>query len=178
MNESSPTYRHETPAERLDRNWAELLQELRVSQPGVQVLSGFLLTMPFQPRFADLPDWLRVVFLAALSLGILATALMVAPVTLHRSLFALGVKARLVEISDVLARCALACLGLSLTLATMVVFGLVLDPHSAIAVGVAVAAAFLVLWLILPWGLRRSLRRHPAASEQHSSLPQGERHET
>ena len=59
--------RDEKPAERLDRNWAELLQELRVTQTGIQLLSGFLLTLPFQPRFADLDPALVLVFLAAVA---------------------------------------------------------------------------------------------------------------
>ena len=71
--------RHETPAERMDRNWNELLQELRVTQTGVQILSGFLLTLPFQSRFAELDGQQRTIFLVAVALSTIATALLVSP---------------------------------------------------------------------------------------------------
>src|SRR5665648_414537 len=66
--------RSETPAERLDRNWNEILQELRVTQTGIQILTGFLLTVPFQQRFAELTDdqrriYLTLVVLAAVTTG-------------------------------------------------------------------------------------------------------------
>ncbi|MBK5250221.1 MAG: sodium:proton antiporter, partial [Actinomycetales bacterium] len=65
--------RHETPAERSDRNWDELMQELRVTQTGTQILTGFLLTLPFQQRFTDLrPDQVRV-YLVLVALAVLAT---------------------------------------------------------------------------------------------------------
>ena len=79
--------RDETEAERLDRNWIELLQELRVTQTGVQILLAFLLTLPFQPRFVELDPSMVTVYLVAVSLGTLATFMIVAPVTAHRMLF-------------------------------------------------------------------------------------------
>ena len=71
--------RHETETEGLDRNWNELLQELRVTQTGVQILAGFLLTLPFQQRFSALEDEQRTAYLVSLSSAVLATALLVAP---------------------------------------------------------------------------------------------------
>src|SRR5690606_22121652 len=70
--------RHETPTERLDRNWNEILQELRVTQTGIQILTGFLLTVPFQSRFADLTATQRVVYLVLVLLAAVTTGLMVA----------------------------------------------------------------------------------------------------
>lgn len=80
--------RGETFEERLDRNWSELLQELRVVQTGVQFLTGFLLTLPFQQRFASLTGGQRVGYLRAVGLSIGSTATLIAPVALHRMLFA------------------------------------------------------------------------------------------
>src|ERR1700712_4312613 len=79
--------RSETETERLDRNWSDLLQELRVVQTGVQLLTGLLLTVPFQARFSDLTGYQRVVYQATVSTSVIATALLITPVALHRLLF-------------------------------------------------------------------------------------------
>lgn len=73
--------RNETPTQQLDRNWSALLQELRVVQTGVQLLTGFLLTLPFQARFDSLSTAGHVVYLVTVSASILATVLLVAPVS-------------------------------------------------------------------------------------------------
>ncbi len=77
--------RRETELERLDRNWTSLLQELRVVQTGVQLLTGFLLMLPFQQRFEVLG--LHTVYLATVAFSVGATILLVAPVGMHRLLF-------------------------------------------------------------------------------------------
>ena len=79
--------RDETEAERLDRNWSSLLQELRVTQTGVQLLTGFLLTLPFQQRFTVLDATMRTVYLVTVACSIGSTVLLVAPVGMHRALF-------------------------------------------------------------------------------------------
>ena len=79
--------RSETETERLDRNWASLLQELRVVQTGVQLLTGFLLTLPFQQRFGALNLTMRVTYLATVACSVSSTMLLVAPVGMHRLLF-------------------------------------------------------------------------------------------
>src|SRR5689334_12186764 len=94
--------RNETPEQRSDRNWVELLQELRVMQTGVQILTGFLLTVPFQARFETLTSFQRGYYLVLMVLAALTTGLAVAPVALHRALFRRHVKARLVTVGDVL----------------------------------------------------------------------------
>src|SRR4051812_54068 len=79
--------RDETPNERADRNWDELMQELRVMQTGTQILTGFLLAVAFQPRFTDM-DALQVdVYVVLVVLASLATILALAPVVMHRALF-------------------------------------------------------------------------------------------
>ena len=79
--------RSETPTERLDRNWSNLLQELRVTQTGVQLLTGFLLTLPFQQRFEHLDSAMRPVYVGSAACSIAATIALVAPVAAHRLLF-------------------------------------------------------------------------------------------
>ena len=78
--------RSENP-ERLDRNWSSLLQELRVTQTGVQSLTGFLLTLPFQQRFDRLDALMRAVYVATVTCSIAATIALVSPVAMHRLLF-------------------------------------------------------------------------------------------
>src|SRR6201996_4292485 len=79
--------RGETETERLDRNWNDLLQELRVVQTGVQLLTGFLLTLPFQARFTQLGEFQQNVYLVTVGLAVSATGVLVAPVAIHRMLF-------------------------------------------------------------------------------------------
>src|SRR5581483_2525621 len=81
------TGRHETEVERLDRNWTELLQELRVVQTGVQLLTGFLLTLPFQNRFSQLSSGKQDIYLVTVVAAVAATCFLIAPVALHRTLF-------------------------------------------------------------------------------------------
>src|SRR4051812_30565106 len=92
--------RNETPLERCDRNLIELLQEVRVAQPGVQVLFGFLLTVPFTVRFHDISDTERAVYLVTLMLAGAAAVLLIPPTSHHRPLFRCGDKERLVMVAN------------------------------------------------------------------------------
>lgn len=152
----TPTHadeRGETAAARLDRQWTELLQELRVMQTGLHLLSGFLLTLPFQNRFADLGPTLRVVFLTAVGAATLATAVVVGPVALHRHWFRGHLKDVLVQSGHVMAQLGLALLGVTIVAVTWLVFGFVLgDPWGPVGAGVA-AVAFSAVWLALPRAL-------------------------
>jgi len=157
--DTSEAERDETPAERFDRNWSELLQELRVAQTGIQILSGFLLTLPFQARFTELPRGLVVVFLSAAVLATLSTALIVAPVTVHRILFRRHVKGLIVEVGDLMAKIGLSCLALTVVLVVVLVFGFVVDLTAAIIAGTICFLVFAVIWLGLPMALTRRGRR-------------------
>ena len=148
--------RNETPAERLDRNWNELLQELRVTQTGIQILSGFLLTLPFQSRFGDLDPVLVGLFLAAAATGTLSTVLIVAPAVAHRVLFRQHAKDILVDSADRMAKAGLACLALTVTLVTSLVFGFVLGLVAAIVAGALALLVFATLWLLVPVRLGRA----------------------
>ncbi len=91
--------RDETQDEQADRKWTDLLQELRVMQTGVQLLAGFLLTLPFQDRFADLDDVQRTAYLVLVTVAGITTALVLAPVAVHRRLAGRHVKPRVVEMA-------------------------------------------------------------------------------
>ncbi|MFC4631858.1 DUF6328 family protein [Promicromonospora alba] len=147
--------RKETPNERADRNWNELLQELRVMQTGVQILTGFLLTLPFQPTFADLDDYQRTVYLALVVTSVIATALIVAPVSVHRSLFRQQMKRHIVTLADRLTRVALAVLALVMTGASLLVFDVVVGRTEGIVVGTSVLVVLAIVWVVLPEVLRR-----------------------
>ena len=142
--------RSETQAERLDRNWSSLLQELRVTQTGVQLLTGFLLTLPFQARFAQLGNGLHAVYLMTVACSLAATVLLVAPVAMHRLLFR---RHRLNAVVSVSHRCAysgLLLLGTALTGVSIVVFGAVLGTIAASVAGVLTAVAMLFAWVAFP----------------------------
>jgi hypothetical protein len=157
--------RHETPAERLDRNWDELLQELRVVQTGVQILAGFLLTLPFQQRFTEIEDVDRQVYLVAFCLTVVATAFLVAPVASHRLLFRRREKATLVAIAHACARIGLVALGLAVSTVAFVIFDVVTGTRGAVVAAGASLLLFLVNWLLLPLGV---LRRDRALDGGHA----------
>src|SRR3954453_5682074 len=105
----------ETSAQRADRNFSDLLEELRVAQTGVQILVAFLLTIPFQQRFPQLSPALRRVYDATLTSAVLAAVLLIAPVAFHRGVFREHLKARLVQASHRLAIAGLALLAVAIT---------------------------------------------------------------
>jgi hypothetical protein len=151
--------RHETATERLDRNWHDLLQELRVAQTGVQLLTGLLLTVPFQSRFADLVTHQRVVYLVATALSVLATGFLIAPVILHRVVFRRHGMKPLVAAGQRFALAGLTTLGLAVTGVVELIFDVVLGP---VAGGIAGAAVLLVLgtlWVAVPLRIRARLER-------------------
>ena len=147
--------RHETRTERMDRNWNELLQELRVTQTGAQILTGFLLTIPFQQRFAELDAYQRGTYLVLVLLAALTTGLIVAPVSLHRILFRRHLKPELVHNADVLARAGLVMLALVMAGVTMLIFDVVVGRTAGVVVGVGVLVFLAVCWLVLPLNLVR-----------------------
>lgn len=150
------TDRDETPAERLDRNWNEMLQELRVSQTGTQILFAFLLVVPFQDRFRALSDVEQDVFQMVLGLVAVATVCNLAPVVLHRRLFRDGAKAPLVRISDVFVKIAFWALGIALAGAVWLALSVAAAGPLGVVVGSLVAAVTVAGWLVVPmWAERR-----------------------
>jgi uncharacterized protein DUF6328 len=147
--------RDESTAERDDRNLAELLQELRVAGLGVQVLFGFLLSLPFTNRFARLSHGQRDLYLATLVLSALATALLLGPVAYHRLVFRRGQKEGLVRTASVMATAGLAVVGLAVSAAVLLVTSFVASGATAALITVVVVCVFGSLWFALPLARRR-----------------------
>jgi len=146
--------RHETRTQRYDRNFNELLQELRVVQAGVQILFAFLLTLPFSNRFGDINDFEKTVYLVALLSAALAAALFMAPVAYHRALFRRGLKPELVKSAHRLATTGMVALGVSMVSSVLLVTDVVLSRPAALAISAATAIVFGTLWGALPLARR------------------------
>lgn len=151
--------RRETATERLDRNWDELLQELRVTQTGVQILAGFLLTLPFQQRFATISEGQRTAYLVSLTAAVVATTLLVAPVSAHRLMFRRHAKLALVGFADMAARVGLVTLAISIVSATFLIFDVVVGRGTALIAATTAVVVFVVNWLVLPLLVRSRLPR-------------------
>ncbi|HWJ81064.1 MAG TPA: DUF6328 family protein [Nocardioides sp.] len=147
-----PTRRR--PPEQLTRNWNELLQELRVMQTGVQILTGFLLTVPFSDKFSDLEPHQRVIYLTVLGGAVMTTALIVAPVSFHRTLFRQQQRDWLVVAAHRSARAGLTMLSLVSAGVVLLVFDIVVGTVAGIVAGVAVVTVFGILWYGVPRLLR------------------------
>lgn len=146
----------ESRDQHLDRNWSELLQELRVAQTGVQILSGFLLTIPFSPGFADLAESRRNVYVAVLLAAITATLLLLSPVALHRALFHRGQRPFLVQAAHMLSRAGLVLLAVANVGAVWLIIDTVLSSAAAAVAAAVLAGLTTLVWLVLPaWVLRR-----------------------
>lgn len=142
--------RSETPDERSDRNWGDILQELRVSLTGTQLIGGFLLAVAFQPRFTELDDYQLTVYLVLVVLAALATVVGLAPVTLHRFLFRRRVKERVVRTGNRLLIANLVVVGLLLMGVTSLIFDLAVSRAAGfVALGVG-AVVLIGVWIVLP----------------------------
>lgn len=155
----------ETEAERLKRNWADILQELRVIQTGTQIITGFLLSAAFSSGFEHLGDAERVVYLCLLVSAIATTAMGLTPVVLHRSLFRQGAKKRLVLFGSRLLVATVVGVGITLTGIALIVFELVGGWTAGIIAASICAAILIGFWVLLPWGVRAGLRRDDAQSQ-------------
>lgn len=160
MPDSQPD-RDETPSERADRLWNEMLQEVRVCQTGAQILFGFLLSVVFTPRFTTLSDFDRHLYVATVVLGAVATATLIAPVAFHRFLIGHGVKPELVRVAGRFITTGLALLALTITTALLLLLRTALDATGwAWFLTGAVLLWFALCWLLLPQVvLRRAERR-------------------
>jgi Na+/H+ antiporter NhaD/arsenite permease-like protein len=145
---------HESEAERLDRNFSELLQELRVAQTGVQILFAFLLTLPFAARFGGVDTFERVVYVIALMAAAAAAAMIIAPVAYHRMLFRRGQKPQLVRSAHRMASGGLAFLLVSMVCSVLLVMDFLAGRVLGIVLSAAAAVWFILLWGVLPWRRR------------------------
>ena len=140
--------RDETEQERADRNFAELLGELRVTITGVQVLFSLLLTVPFAQRFADVTDLQRRVYFAALLLSAAASLMLLAPVALHRLTFHKGLKPEVVKLSSSLSMTGLVVLALAIAAVLLLVTDVIFSTSAAVAVAALFVVSAAGLWFV------------------------------
>ncbi len=149
--------RGETPTQRLDRNYAEILQEVRVAQTGVQLLLAFLLTVAFTPRFATLTEFERRVYVGALLLGAAATALLIAPAAFHRLVFQRRLKRQLVLASSRFAMFGLTLLMLSIGSALLLILSVTVGAAVAGWLTAGALGWFALWWYVVPlWSRARN----------------------
>jgi len=151
-----PSGRDETESERLDRNLGELLQELRVALPGVQVLFAFLLAVPFQQEFTKVSEFEKEMYFATLLLTTLSATLLIAPTAYHRLTFRYQQKHRLVFVSNRLTIAGLAALALAMTCAVLLITHFLFGTVVTVVATAAVLITFAIFWVALP--LRRRLK--------------------
>jgi amino acid transporter len=166
-DESHEPERDESAKQKRDRELIELLNELRVALPGVQVLFAFLLTVPFSQRFGQLTDPQKSVYFATFVATALATALLMTPTSYHRLRFRRGDKERLIRIANVAAITGLAFLLLAVTGAVFLVADLVFSTGAAWVFAVVISLGYGVLWFVLP--LTRSLREAVADEDDDAN---------
>jgi hypothetical protein len=155
--------RDETEAERLDRQLLELLNEVRVAIPGVQVLFAFLLTVPFTAAWDRTTDLQQDVYLATLLSTAVATALLIAPSAVHRLLFQQGDKHYIVALANRATLAGLGVLALSVTGVVFLVTDVLFDVTAAAITAGCIFGFTVGLWYVLP--LSRRFRRNPTSAE-------------
>jgi O-antigen/teichoic acid export membrane protein len=152
----------ESEDQRLNRNLDQVLQELRLVLPGVQVLFAFLLAVPFSSRFADVDGFERDIYFAALLLSAVAVALLMAPSMQHRILFRHEQKPYLVSVASVMTIAGMTALALAIVLSLVLVAHFLFGSAAAWLAGGLSFAAFAVLWYVLP--IQRRVK-HPHERE-------------
>ncbi|SCE66205.1 hypothetical protein GA0070558_10285 [Micromonospora haikouensis] len=144
----------ETERQRWQRNFADLLQELRVAQTGVQILFAFLLTLPFSNGFTRTSDFQKDVYIVALLSAAAATAMIISPVAFHRALFRQGRKPELVRFAHRMASGGLGFMLVSMVSAVLLITDFVLDRGIAFVLTAVTAVWFLTFWVFLPFARR------------------------
>jgi hypothetical protein len=161
--------RGETPMQRADRAYGEILQEVRVAQTGVQILFAFLLALAFQARFGDITSFQRGAYVVTLMLCSGATALLIAPAAFHRLIYRRRLKQHLVGVANRLAISGLVLLLLSMASAVLLIMDVVLGLVPAIVLAAGVLVWFTLWWFVLP--LRTRARQLAGDDDQ----PAGDR---
>ena len=149
----------EREKERLDRELAESLEEIRVVLPGVQVLFAFLLAVPFQAGWDGVTAFQERVYFIALCLALTASALLITPSAYHRSNFRAYDKRRLIVLTSALTLAGIAVLALAMGAAMLLIADYLFDLPGAIAVSAGAAVVFILLWFAIPLRDRRRFRR-------------------
>ena len=162
--------RNESEKERLDRNLNELLGELRVALPGVQVLFAFLLAVPFNQRFGQATEFEKGVYYVTLLGTAVAAAFLIAPSAIHRLLFRADDKRHIVFTANRLAIAGFAFLGVAMTAAVLLVTHFVYDDALSIITTVIAATLFFGLWYAVPIARLRTIRGRRAAEPKRSEI--------
>jgi hypothetical protein len=155
--EERPSGRDESESERLDRNLSELLQELRVALPGVQVLFAFLLAVPFQQNFTKIDGFEKGVYFFTLLCTALSAILFIAPSSYHRVTFRLQQKRELIHLANRFTIAGLSFLALAMTGAIVLITDVLFGVIATVVVGVVTASVFVGAWYVLPLRRRLSL---------------------
>jgi hypothetical protein len=142
--------RGETPLQRVDRAYGEILQEIRVAQTGVQILFAFLLTLAFTARFPQVTQFERYVYVTTLMLCAAATALLIAPAAFHRVVYRRRLKHHLVHIANRLALSGLVLLLLAMISALLLILDVVIGLGPAVLLAFGGLAWFATWWFVLP----------------------------
>jgi len=142
--------RNETEEERLDRKWDDLLQELRVMQTSAQLTAGFLLTLPFQQKFASLNTFQHGLYLVLVVIAALTTALVMTPVAVHRRLSGQHIKEKVVDTGHRIVQTVMAMLALLILGIVTLVFDVVIDRTWSLLVAACVGVVLLGLLVVLP----------------------------
>jgi hypothetical protein len=140
----------ESEKERIDRELIELLNELRVALPGVQVLFAFLLVMPFQQRFVTVTQFQKTTYFVALLLSAAATVLLIAPSAYHRILFRAREKPHMLKTANGLTIIGLACLAAAVVSVLLLITDYLYGDETTAVITVGFALAFALLWFVLP----------------------------
>lgn len=149
----------ESPRERVNRRWNEVLQETRVTQTGVQILFGFLLSVAFAPLFRELGTVDRVIYVITVVLGASATGSLIAPVSIHRFLSGQRMKDEVVEAACRLMMCGMVLLALTIGCTLLLILRFVVPGVLAEALVAGVMLWFGLCWYVLPFRLRRRAAR-------------------
>ncbi|MFF5171665.1 DUF6328 family protein [Micromonospora sp. NPDC000089] len=144
----------ESEKQRWQRNFADLLQELRVAQTGVQILFAFLLTLPFSNGFSRTSEFQKDVYVVALLAAAASAAMIISPVAFHRALFRQGRKPELVRFAHRMASAGLGFMLVSMVSAVLLVTDFVLDRPLAFVLSALTGLWFLTFWIILPMARR------------------------
>jgi hypothetical protein len=150
----APDGRDETLEQRADRNWIEVLQELRVLQTGTQILTGFLLALAFQPAFAHLDAAQRAFYLVLIVLAALSAVIALAPVALHRLVFRHRAKPEVVAYGHAALLTSLGTVAVLLVGVVAFVFDVVVAASASVTVAVVLGAVIVVLWIVVPVVIR------------------------
>jgi hypothetical protein len=142
--------RDESRDEKLDRNWDELLQELRITQTGLQLLSGFLLTLPFTQVFAGLDDAQQGLYLGLVAIAGIAVGLNMTPIMLHRRVFGDHVKDRVVEVGHVMSQVVIGAVALLVTGTATLIFSVVVSWTAGLVAGAVLLSVLVALLVVLP----------------------------